>query len=398
MSKDEKKRKSRKTSIDKEILEERKELKANIKTRKKNKRIKNVKKFFVFNFSLGAICCYIGLILLYGPWNGFRDWLVTSAMTTMTHQYLATWFYDEATIDYILANNTVVESSTPTNTDLIEIVDYTVEEKVKFKNEYERQILDRNPSDNDYYDEKTNPDGYLISMTDDYKLIRISEKNFDGYLAVIYDPSRVHTVATAYLGTRGQYLVDMAKANNALVAINGGGFIDPNFNSNGAIPVGITVSRGKMVTSASWGGSGGIIGFTEDDKLVLGKYSASQVQALGIRDAVTFGPFLIVNGESSEILGNGGWGQAPRTVIAQRQDGIVMFLVLDGRTISKPGADMNDLIEIMERYEAYNAANLDGGTSSVMAINGELINDPIDSTGAHKTRWISTGFILSPEE
>ena len=55
---------------------------------------------------------------------------------------------------------------------------------------------------------------------------------------------------------------------------------------------------------------------------------------------------------------------------------------------------MDDLIEIMQNYGAYNAANLDGGTSSVMSVNGKLINDPIDSTGAHKTRYIATGFGL----
>ena len=56
---------------------------------------------------------------------------------------------------------------------------------------------------------------------------------------------------------------------------------------------------------------------------------------------------------------------------------------------------MNDLIEILQNYGAYNAANLDGGTSSVMIVNDEIINDPVDSTGAHKTRFISTGFILT---
>ena len=59
---------------------------------------------------------------------------------------------------------------------------------------------------------------------------------------------------------------------------------------------------------------------------------------------------------------------------------------------------MDDLIEIMQRYGAYNAANLDGGTSSVMYVDGKIINDPIDSTGAHKTRFISTGFILTKGE
>ena len=62
--------------------------------------------------------------------------------------------------------------------------------------------------------------------------------------------------------------------------------------------------------------------------------------------------------------------------------------------VGRQGADMDDLIEIMQRYGAVNAANLDGGTSSVMAVDGKLINDPIDSTGAHKTRFIATGFGL----
>ena len=123
--------------------------------------------------------------------------------------------------------------------------------------------------------------------------------------------------------------------------------------------------------------------------------TANEALAAGVNDAMIFGPFLIVNGKASSVVGNGGWGTAPRTAIGQRKDGIVLFLVIDGRTVTKPGANMNDLIEIMENYGAYNAANLDGGTSSAMVVNGEIINDPVDSTGAHRTRFISTGFILT---
>ena len=69
---------------------------------------------------------------------------------------------------------------------------------------------------------------------------------------------------------------------------------------------------------------------------------------------------------------------------------------MDGRDYvhGVSGADMTDLTEILLDYGAYNAANLDGGTSTAMVVKGELINDPIDSTGAHKTRFISTGFGL----
>ena len=319
------------------------------------------------------------LFLLYGPYSGFREWLITTAMTTMRHQYLATWFYDDETIQEVLAKNKVQEVNEITDTNTI-VVNKSENTEIEYANEYERAVLEKDPGN------------------DDYKIIEIEGKGYSGYLAVIYDPSRVKTVYTKKLGTSGQYLTTMAKDNDALIAINGGGFDDPNFNSNGASPLGITFSGGKLITSKSYSGSGGIIGFTEDDKLVLGKMTVKQAQEMKIRDAVTFGPFLIVNGKPSSVLGNGGWGTAPRTVIGQRKDGIVLFLVIDGRTVTRPGADMNDLIEIMQNYGAYNAANLDGGTSSVMVVNGEIINDPIDSTGAHKTRFISTGFILTKGE
>lgn len=315
--------------------------------------------------------------LLYGPYSGFREWLITTAMTTMTHQYFATWFYDDETIQAVLEKNKVQEINEVTDTELI---DNKNEEKVEYENEYERAVLEKDPDN------------------EDYKIIEIEGKGYSGYLAVIYDPSRIKTVYTKKLGTSGQYLTTMAKDNDALIAINGGGFIDPNYNSNGANPLGITFSEGKLITSNAYSGSGGLIGFTKEDKLVLGKLSVKEAQQMGVRDAVTFGPFLIINGKPSSVLGNGGWGTAPRTAIGQRKDGIVLFLVIDGRTVSKPGADMNDLIEIMQNYGAYNAANLDGGTSSVMVVNGEIINDPVDSTGAHKTRFISTGFILTKEE
>lgn len=375
-------RKSRRARIQEEERKEssRRKKSKNRRSNKKEKsnKISKINIIFTSLFSLGSVGIITVLILLYGPFIGFREWLVTTAMTTMTHQYFATWFYDDETIQYILDKNRVVEINETTD---VNSINFANSNKVtEYENEYERAILERDENNNDY------------------KIIEISEKSFDGYLVAVYDPSRIHTVVTENLGKSGQYLTTMAKNNDALIAINGGGFDDPNFNSTGGSPLGITVCNGEYVTTKSYGGSGGIIGFTEDNKLVLGKMSVSEAKKQGIRDAVTFGPFLIVNGKPSAVLGNGGWGDAPRTAIAQRQDGIVLFLVLNGRKPGKVGADMNDLIDILERYGAYNAANLDGGTSSVLVVNDVIVNDPIDSTGAHKTRPISTGFIVTKDE
>lgn len=338
----------------------------------KKKTIKGkVLKTILVLFILG---CITGLTLLYGPWHGFRDWLITTAMTTLSHQWMATTFYSDETIQSVLSENAVIETGESTNTEEVEIV-AVLEEEV-YENEYEEAILKKDEGN------------------DLYKVIDIKGEGYTGHLVAIYDSSKISVCTTKYLGTKGQYLVDMANDNEAVVAINGGGFIDPNYNSLGGVPQGIVIKDGKIISNKSYKKSGGIIGFTEDNKLLLGKMTAQEALNKGVRDAVTFGPFLIVNGKPSFIKGNGGWGTAPRSAIGQRKDGIVLFLVIDGRMIGRPGADMVDLTEIMQNYGAYNAANLDGGTSCGLVVEGELINDPVNGNGKHKTRMIATGFIV----
>lgn len=368
------------STMDKVIKGEREELKRAKKSRKNKKKQKHskIRNFFTLMFSLGSLGIIGGLTLLYGPWGNFREWLITTAMTTMTHQYYATWFYDEDVINDVLNRNKVVEINEETDINSIKI---GATENIEYADEYEKQILERDPKNNDY------------------KIIDIHEKKFDGYLVAVYDPSRIQTVCTNQLGKSGQYLTEMAKEHDALIAINGGGFDDPNFNSTGGSPLGITVCNWAYVSQAPYSAAGGIIGFTRENKLILdSKVNVKEAKSKDVRDGVTFGPFLIVNGKASSVVGNGGWGTAPRTAIAQRTDGIVLFLIVDGRTATKPGADMDDLIKVLKKYGAYNAANLDGGTSSVLVVNDTIVNDPIDSTGAHKTRPISTGFILTKDD
>ncbi len=338
------------------------------------KRIKKKDRYKTLKI-LGIIfICFSMMIitLLYGPWHGFRDFWITTAMTTLNHQYLAKWFYSEDTINKVLAENRVIPPDEDTKTDLIEIND-TKSSDIVYKDEYDKQVLEHNKGDI-------------------YKYFKVEGYNFDAYMAVIYDPSRIHVVTSKYLGTKGEYLVDMAMENDAVVAINGGGFIDPDGNGNGGNAVGIIIKDGKILQGSS--GSQGVIGFTNDNKLFLGYVSATEAINKGVRDALEFGPFLIVNGKSSNILGNGGYGIHPRSAIGQRQDGIVLFLVIDGRRVDSMGASMKDVSDIMLKYGAYNAANLDGGNSSVLVINNKIVNRPIDWYQQEQTRPIATGFIV----
>lgn len=345
--------------------------------KEKNNKISKLKKVLIVLLTLALMGVILFSILLYGPWSGFRDWLITSAMTTMNHQYLATIFYNDDEIRISQENNKTEEIHEITDTSKVDTLNIVVtnelENKVEYKNEYEKEILEHDKNQS-------------------YKIIRVDGNGFDGYLAVIYDPSKVKTVTSKNIGSSGQYLIDMAKENNALIAINGGGFLD---ESNGATPMGLTIVNGKVMSNNNYTNSGGMVGFTKDNKLVLGRVTEAQAKSMNIRDAVSFGPYLIVNGKASRVKGNGGWGTAPRTAIGQRQDGIVLFLVLDGDRTKGQGAGINDMIDIFEKYGAYNAANLDGGTSTAMVENGEIINDPVDRSGNHRTRHIATAFILT---
>ena len=130
---------------------------------------------------LGIIfICFSMMIvtLLYGPWHGFRDFWITTAMTTLNHQYLAKWFYSEDTINKVLAENRVIPPDEDTKTDLIEIND-TKSSNIVYKDEYDKQVLEHNEGDI-------------------YKYFKVEGYNFDAYMAVIYDPSRIHVVTSKY--------------------------------------------------------------------------------------------------------------------------------------------------------------------------------------------------------
>ena len=329
-------------------------------------------KVIIFSAFIGlyVVGCSSFLFILYGPIDNFRTWLITTAMMTMNHQHYCKWFYNDEVINEVLANNYVGRSEEDTNPNLV-----TFDEEVVYENEYEKAVLKR---DKDAL----------------YKIIEFEVNGCDAYLAVIYDASKIKVGVSKRIGVSGQYIYDMTREQNAVLAINGGGFYDPNYNSNGANPLGVTIADGKIITDIQYDSmNGGIIGFDLENRLVLLRdASAKEAVAYGLRDAVTMGPFLIVNGKMADIKGNGGWGYGARSAIGQRKDGIVLMLVVDSNEFRTKGASIRDLAEIMQKYGAINAANLDVGTSSAMVVNNEPINDPINSALEHKTRGIPTIF------
>ena len=362
------------------------------KKKEKKKKIKYVLSIlWIIVIVLYVAGCIMGVILLYGSNSKFRNWFISTGTSTMSHRYLVEWFYSEKEISKVIKGNYIVEVDEETNKDLINA---EIKEEENYANEYEKAVLQHDKDDK-------------------YKIIELEINGQRAFLAVIYDPSKLKVATSRNVGKTGQYVTTIAENHKALLAINGGGFSNAPGDTTGGCPTGVTIANGKVITDNTFSAdvqSGGLIGLTNDNKLVLIKYpTASKALAQGVRDGVSWGPFLIVNGKKAFIKGNGGWGYAARTAIGQRSDGIILLLAVNSNSTRTKGADMVDLTEIMSNYGAINAANLDGGTSTVMVLpkiealkytdnctqNYCYINDPIDSALRHKTRGIPTTFILT---
>lgn len=328
---------------------------------------------FFLLIDLIVIGCFI---LFYGPNEEFRNVIVNTAMVTKNHQYIAYTFYDEDTVKKILDLNKFIPVSGEMDLDAIVI---NTSEKKSYDNEYDEAILKRDKGN------------------DDYKYLKVKVGKYDAHLIAIYKPENVKlmTIKSFNSGSGQESILNMCKRYGGIVCINAGGFKDPD-GWGSDIPVGYVIKDGEVVFAEN-NLPQSIIGITYDNKLALVNATGKEALDMGIRDGIQFGPFLILNGESIQYTSSaGGYDRAARVAIAQRRDGVIMFLVTEGTHGSGP--NMKEVIDTLELYGAYNAANLDGGTSAQMVVNGKLVNTPKNVFGRAVSggRRVVTGFGLMP--
>lgn len=341
----------------------------------KNKKKKRVYKTTIL-FIILDLLAIAGFTLMYGPFDKFRNSFVSTAMNTMSHQYLAKIFYSDSTIEKIKNSNYYVEIDEEINLDDVTI---NTKEKNKYKDSYEEELFTRTPGN------------------DLYKIIDLKVGMSKGYLVAIYDPSKVRLISTKKfnIGSSGERVLTMCERYKGKVCINAGGFVDHGYGSD--IPIGTVIKDGEVI----WGSDtrdttrDNIIGMTKEGKLtLLANATANEAIKAGVNDGLVFGPFLIVNGTPLQIVGDP-FGKAPRVAIGQTKDGILLFLVIDGENYIN-GATLQDVLNILIKYGAYNAANLDGGQSSTLIVENKLYNNPPSAAKAQGGRYVVTGFGLIP--
>jgi len=330
---------------------------------------------------VGALCA--GHAAFRGPSQTVGDLLTVSMQETSALKFVPRIFYSKAEVEAILERNSVSAGDAETDTSLIVIAKPTPEPTARPEG---AEDAGAEPT-------PTPPPENLISSEDGIEIYDVKGGTYQGYMMVIRDPSRVSVgvCRDKFNGQKGLQLKDIAKRYDALAAINGGGFEDKGGTGNGGTPVGLVISGGKVLHTGRNSNYNITVGFDKDNIMVISKnMTADDARQRGIRDAITFGPALIVNGEPASVKGQSS-GLNPRTAIGQRADGAVLMLVIDGRQASSLGATYSDLITVMLEYGAINAINMDGGSSSLMYYQGDYINSGVVLTGS---RNMPTAFIV----
>lgn len=294
-------------------------------------------------------------ILFYGPFKNLKRTVVGASWNTLNHQYIAKLFLSEKDIAKILGNSYAIDPTA--NGEEVEML--------SFGSEY----------------------------TDKIEIHNIESRDFEGKLMIIYDPTRIIVGYSERLPEAGETTSAIAKKNWAIGAINAGGFIDEGWTGTGGTPMGFIIHDGEVIYDKNNDENieQDTAAFTKDGMLVVGTHSISQLKKIGIKEGVSFGPPLIVNGKPTITKGDGGWGIAPRTAIGQRRNGEVLFLVIDGRRLNSFGATLKEVQDILLEYGAVNAVNLDGGSSTTMYFSGKVINRPSDKLGE---RAVPSAFLI----
>lgn len=220
------------------------------------------------------------------------------------------------------------------------------------------------------------------SYSDDNISITLTEKtvsNTQVYIADITVSSAEYLKTALAQNTYGTNVTAKtsitAANNNAILAVNGDYY---GANSTGYVIRNGVVYRDTVREDSS----NGDLAIYKDGSFKIiyeDEISADQLVKDGVVNLLAFGPSLVENGEivvdtNSEV------GQSmssnPRTAIGIIDENHYIIIVSDGRTSESQGLSLYELAEVMKSYGVKTAYNLDGGGSSTLYFNGQVINKP----------------------
>ncbi len=201
---------------------------------------------------------------------------------------------------------------------------------------YENILIDQSKIGDAQTGIVTNQGDNIVAIDSKNKIIIIEVKGegYNGRLAIAKDSSKVRVGMAEGVkenkNTEGSQIDELSKYNNSILSVNASGFVDYDGNGNGGQPIGAIIENGKVINTPV-GGNWFIVGFDYKDRMIIGRDTPYG----DLRDAVEFMPALIID-----------------------------------------GVKVGECANIMERYGAVQAINLDGGASSIMYYNNHPVTIP----------------------
>lgn len=329
--------------------------------------------------------------------KNLRDAYIETAMSTMTHQWLAEWFLPQSVIDEVMDK---VKAEREAQIGIESKWEKDDEEENKNKetiydvfDELDQAsfeaYLQANPAANksDWKDIYINEAGLddagttimtkqgdqvlAVDAKNGILLVRIKGSGYMGVLAILKNPEDLRCCPAEHLGSYGEYLGSLVPRSNGVLGVNASGFSDKNGVGTGGIVKGYTMCSGTEY-GRHFDNSRKRLELRSDNKIYI--VDASTETNPTTRDAVEFRPALIIDGQSLIDEQSAFRSIQPRTVVGQSRDGDILLLVIEGRLVGRSlGIGLPDCTYILEGYDAYQAMNMDGGTSSVMWYDGEYI-------------------------
>ena len=218
------------------------------------------------------------------------------------------------------------------------------------------------------------------SYSDDNIDIKLSEYTVSGtviHVAEVKADSAEYLKTAFAQGSYGKNVTattsDIASGVNAILAINGDYY--------GAQEKGYVIRNGKLYRSTAVSGREDLVIYKDGSFEIINEseVTAEQLIEKGAVQTLSFGPALVEDGkvsvDSDDEVGRA-MASNPRTAIGIKSDGTYIFMVSDGRTDESEGFSLLQLAEFMKYLGAETAYNLDGGGSSTMVFNGNIVNTP----------------------
>lgn len=347
------------------------------------------------------------LVFVFSPIPIVTKWrtiYIETAMTTNSHKWLATMFIPHSIIDEVMSERDTQEADQkklestwdddpePVQTPVAEQED--TGKKTFFKKYWEldsdsfKDYLSSNSNllDNGYahitidnLDNKaaiytTKGDEILaVDAPNNTIIIGLRGDGYVGKLAIVKNIDQVSVQTSTHIGSYGETAGVYAKRYDAEVVINASAFRDVGGHGSGGTIRGACVLDGKETGTPEnrfWK----FAGVKNDGRMYISNYYSTDIS--DYRWGLEFYPALIVDGRNV-VDGTYGMGIQPRTAIGQSESGDFMMLIVDGRQVGYSlGCTVSDCADVLARYNAYQATNLDGGSSAIMCYKGRQITKP----------------------